>query len=173
MLSQTVFTAFVAAIALQRVAELKLSRRNEQRLRTIGAVEHARWQVTMLAVLHGSWLISTVAEVWILQPVFRPWLATFALLVFAIGQLLRLTAISTLGSRWTVSVHTLPSTRRVSRGLYSRLPHPNYIGVVLEMAALPLIHGAIATAIVFSVLNAIALVLRVDVEARALAEAER
>lgn len=172
MLSHAAFTSFVALVAIQRAAELAYSRRNEARLRARGAIEHATWQVQMLAVLHTAWLASMVVEVWLLRPPLRIGLALSAIVVFACGQILRLAAIRTLGDRWTIGVFTLPATRRVTRGLYSSLRHPNYIGVVLEFAALPLIHSAVTTAVVFSALNAVALVLRIGVESRALTQAE-
>jgi len=172
MVSRVAFTVLVALVAVQRLAELARSRRNEAALRAQGAIEHAPWQVPMLACLHGAWLVSILAEVWLLRPPFRPVLAAFALVGLIVGQGLRLAAIRTLGDRWTVRVMTLPATPRVTRGLYSWLRHPNYAGVVLEIASLPLIHGAVVTAVVFSLLNAVALVLRIGVESRALAEAE-
>lgn len=171
-MSRVAFTIVIALVTIQRLAELAYSRRNEARLRARGAIEHAPWQVLMLAVLHGAWLVSIVAEVWLRRPPFRPGLALLAMAVFMIGQALRLAAIRTLGDRWTVRVMTLPATRRITRGLYSWLPHPNYVGVSLEIASLPLVHGAVVTAVVFSVLNAIALSLRIRVESRALAATE-
>lgn len=172
MVSRTLFTALVLLVAAQRLAELAVSRRHEVALRARGAVEHAPWQVAMLAVLHGAWLVSMVGEVWWRQPSFRPMLALAALSVFLMGQWLRLVAMRALGDRWSIRVLTLPSTRRVAHGPYAWLPHPNYLGVALEIASLPLVHGAVVTAVVFSVLNAVALTLRIGVEARALAEAE-
>jgi methyltransferase len=172
-MNRVAFTLLVALVAIQRLAELAHSRRNEARLRARGAIEHASWQVLMLAVLHGAWFVSIVAEVWLLRPPFRVTLALSAIVIFIAGQALRLAAIRTLGERWTVGVLTLPAAPRVTEGLYSRLPHPNYLGVALEIASLPLVHGAIVTAVVFSVLNAIALVLRIGVESSALAEAEQ
>jgi methyltransferase len=109
---------------------------------------------------------------WLLRPPFRPLLASLAIIVFLVGQLLRIMAIRTLGDRWTVRVLTLPGTPRITQGLYSWLGHPNYIGVTLEIASLPLSHGAVLTAVVFSVLNAAVLMLRISVESRALAESE-
>lgn len=172
MVSRVAFTIFVAMVAVQRLAELVHSRRNEARLRARGAIEHAPWQVGMLTVLHGTWLVAMLVEVWWLRPAFRPELALVALAAFLLGQGLRLAAIRTLGERWTVRVMTVRGAPRVTRGVYSRLHHPNYIGVALEMASLPLVHGAVLTAVTFSVLNAVALGLRIGVEARALAEAE-
>lgn len=172
MVSLVAFTVLVGLVATQRVAEVAHSRKNEARLRAHGAIEHARWQVPMLMVLHAAWLISNLVEVWWLRPPFRPGLAALAIVALVAGQVLRLTAIRTLGGRWTVGVMTLPGTRRVTHGLYSWLRHPNYVGVALEFAALPLIHGAVVTAVAFSVLNALALALRIRVEYRALVEAE-
>lgn len=172
MVSRAVFTVLVLIVAAQRLAELAVSRRHDVQLRARGAVEHAPWQVPMLAVLHGGWLVGMVGEVWWRQPPFNPTLGLVAFLVFLIGQGLRLAAMRTLGDRWSIRVLTLPATRRVAHGPYAWLPHPNYLGVALEIAALPLVHGAVVTAVMFSVLNAVALTLRIGVEARALAAAE-
>jgi len=172
MLSQVVVTGIVALVAIQRLAEFAYSRRNEQRLRARGAMEHAPWQVPMLATLHCVWLVSVVGEIWLMQPPFRPWIGIPAMIVFLTGQLIRVAAMRSLGDRWTVGVFTLSATPRVTRGLYSCLRHPNYVGVALELASLPLVHGSAVTALVFSVLNGIALSFRIDVESRALARAE-
>jgi methyltransferase len=172
MVTQAAFTLIVALVAAQRLAELAHSGRNEARLRARGAIEHAPRQVSMLAMLHGAWLVSMVAEVWLLDRLLQLRDAIPALLLFLIGQLLRLTAIRTLGDRWTVGVWTLPGVPRLRSGLYARLPHPNYLGVALEIAALPLVHGAVVTAVGFSLLNAAALRLRLEVESRALRESE-
>jgi methyltransferase len=172
MLMREAFTLVVTLVAIQRLAELGLSRSNEARLLGRGAIAYAPWQVTLLAALHGMWLTGMVIEVWVLQPPFRAWLAMPAMITFLGGQALRLAAIRTLGERWTVGVLTLPATDRVRLGPYARIPHPNYLGVALEIAALPLVHGAFVTALVFTVLNAIAMATRIAVESRALAEAE-
>ena len=59
----------------------------------------------------------------------------------------------------------------VTGGPYRFLRHPNYLAVVLEMAAVPLIHGAWLTALVFSALNAALLAHRIPAEERALGRA--
>jgi methyltransferase len=59
----------------------------------------------------------------------------------------------------------------VTGGPYRFLRHPNYLAVVLEMAAVPLIHGAWLTAAVFSALNAALLSHRIPAEERALGAA--
>jgi methyltransferase len=168
VVTRVAFTAFVVAVALQRLFEVRVSRRHERALRARGAVESAPAQMPFMIALHAAWLSAMVAEVWLRQPPFRPWVAAAALTVFAAGQALRLLAMRALGPRWTVRVLTLPAVAPVTRGVYRHLRHPNYLGIVLEMAALPLVHGAVWTAVVFSIGNAAMLSARVRAEESAL-----
>jgi methyltransferase len=168
MVSHVLFTGLVAAAAIQRLAEVRHSRRNERALVAQGAREHARWQVPLLAGLHTCWLAAIVVETWWGPAPFRPWLALAALSVFMTGQALRLRAMRALGSRWTIRVMTLPGTPAVTGGIYRYLRHPNYVGVALEIAALPLVHGAVWTSAVFTVANTVVLALRIRAEERAL-----
>jgi methyltransferase len=167
--TRTAFLVLVALVALQRLAEVRRSRRHAQALRARGAIEHAAWQVPIMAGLHGAWLAGTALEVWFLAPPFRASWAIAALLLLALGQGLRLAAMRTLGERWTIRVLTLPATPPIVTGPYRHIRHPNYLGVVLEIAALPLVHGAVYSAVCFSLANAVLLVLRIRVENRALA----
>ena len=168
MLSVWIFVGVVLLVALQRLAELRLSRRHEERLVRRGATEHAPAQVRAMQVLHGSWFISMLLEVVLWQPPLRPWLSVLAGLMFCVGQALRISAMRALGERWTVRVFTLPGARPVTTGVYRHLRHPNYLGVVLEIAALPLVHSAWRTALVFSAANAAIVGLRIRAEERAL-----
>jgi methyltransferase len=168
VLTRTLFTLLVAAVAVQRLAELRRSRRHEAALRAAGAHEHARWQVPMLAAVHTAWLVAACVEVWWLEPPFRPTLAAIAFAGLAAGQGLRYAAMSALGPRWTISVLTLPAAPPVATDVYRYLRHPNYVGVVFEIAALPLVHGAVWTAAIASVVNAAALACRIRAEERAL-----
>ncbi|MDQ2647541.1 MAG: hypothetical protein M3020_27340 [Myxococcota bacterium] len=168
MTSEQVFVAFVALVALQRVAELRLSRRNERWLRERGAQEHAPGHFRAMQLLHTLWFVSSILEVTLLRPLFQTWLAVPAALCFGAGQCLRYAAIRSLGTRWSVRIWTLPGAPPVARGVYRYLRHPNYLGVVLEIAALPLIHSAWRTALLFSVANAALLVVRIRKEEQAL-----
>ena len=86
------------------------------------------------------------------------------------GQGLRYAAIHTLGERWTVRVMTLPGAAPVTHGIYHFIRHPNYLGVMLEIAAVPLIHSAYLTAITFSIANGLLLAWRIRTEEAALNE---
>jgi methyltransferase len=75
-----------------------------------------------------------------------------------------------LGPRWNTRVIIVKDLPLVARGPYRWLKHPNYIAVVVEGFALPLVHTAWITALVFTVLNAVLLLaVRIPVENRALA----
>ena len=168
MTTSQVFVAFVALVALERLAELRLSRRNESQLRKLGACEHASGHFIAMQLLHTLWILSIVLEVTLLKPPFQLWVGVPAALCFGIGQCLRYAAIHALGGRWTVRILTLPGAAPVTQGVYRYLRHPNYLGVVLEIAALPLMHSAWRSALVFTLANAVLLTVRIRKEERAL-----
>lgn len=169
MLSAWVFAGLMLLVALQRLVELRLSRRHEEQLVRLGAIEHAPAQVRAMQALHGCWFVSMLLEVVLWQPPWRPWLSALAVLVFSVGQALRVSAMRALGQRWSVRIYTLLDAPPVTTGVYRHLRHPNYLGVVLEIAALPLVHSAWRTALLFSAANAALLAVRIRAEERALA----
>jgi methyltransferase len=174
MLTRALFTALWALVVVQRLWEVRLSKRHEQKLRNAGAIEHASTQMPWMIALHGAWLVASLLEVWLLQ---RPFIWAFALpalLLFALGQSLRVLAMRTLGERWTVRVITpTRGEAPVTEGIYRYVRHPNYLGVVLEIFALPLVHGAYLSALSFTLLNALLLRARIRAEERALSETSR
>ena len=170
MTTDRIFVVFVALIAAERLGELRVSRQNERRLRELGAREHASEHFIFMQLLHTLWLVSSVLEVTLLRASFQPWVSALAALGFGVGQCLRYAAIHALAGRWTVRVLTLPGAAPVTGGIYRYLRHPNYLGVVLEIAALPLMHSAWRTAVVFSLANAALLAVRIRKEELALHE---
>jgi methyltransferase len=166
--TRVLYTVLVVLVALQRLAELALSRRHERRLRSRGAVEVGAGHYPWMVALHAAFLASCLAEVWLLARPFVPALAAIALAVLVAATALRIWTLRTLGGRWTTRVLVLPGAALVTGGPYRHLRHPNYLAVVLEVAALPLVHTAWATALAFSAANALLLRVRIRVEERAL-----
>lgn len=163
------FSALWLLVVAQRLWEVRLSKRHEAKLRAAGAIEHAAEQMPWMIALHTAWLVATLVEVWWLRRPFVLGVALPAFALFALGQALRLTAMRTLGERWTVKVITPVGAPAVASGIYRYVRHPNYLGVVLEIAALPLVHGAYLSAALFTGLNALLLWRRIRAEERALA----
>ena len=162
------FTGLVALVAVERLWELRLARRNASRLLARGGVEVGAGHYPWMVGLHTAFLASSLAEVWLLGRPFLPVLAVVALAALALASGLRAWAIQTLGERWTTRVIVLPGAARVVSGPYRYLAHPNYLAVALEIAALPLVHGAWMTAVLFSSLDGALLAHRIRTEESAL-----
>ena len=156
-------------VALQRLLELLLARRNETGALARGAVERGRGHYPFIVGLHSAWLVSTLVEGLLRGPEFPAyWPVPLAL--FLLVQPLRYWAILSLGENWNTKILVVPGAKAVSRGPYRYLNHPNYVVVAVEILTFPLIFGAWATALVFTVLNAILLRVRIREENRALRE---
>lgn len=154
-------------VTLQRLGELLVARTNTRRLLADGAVEVAPRHYGLIVVVHAAWL----ARLW-LTVCDRP-VQLLPLALFAVVQLLRVWVLLTLGRRWTTRIIVRPGERLVAAGPYRWLAHPNYTVVVLEIALLPLAFGLWQVAVIFSVLNAAVLAIRIPAEARALQEMTR
>jgi methyltransferase len=149
-------------VTSQRVGELWLSNRNSARLLARGAREHAPAHYPLIVALHAAWL----ATLWLLalpRPIDGFWLAMFVLI-----ELARIWVLASLGPRWTTRIIVLPNAPLVRRGPYRWVNHPNYLVVIAEIAALPLVFGLWQVALIFSFLNAVMLTVRIRQEDRAL-----
>ena len=159
----------VGLVALQRLLELALSRRNERILRARGALERGQRHYPLMVALHSLWLLSTLVE-GILRGPDLPALWPIPLALFLLVQPLRYWAILSLGENWNTRIMAVPGAKLVRRGPYRYLNHPNYVVVVVEILTFPLIFGAWITALVFSILNAALLSERIRQENQALRE---
>lgn len=163
------YVGIVLLVVAQRLVELRLSRRHERALRRQGAVEAGAAHYPWMVALHTAFLVGAPLEVWLLERPFLPWLATVTAILLAAATALRYWTIRTLGERWTTRVICLPGGAIETGGPYRYLRHPNYAAVMAETLALPLLHSAWITALVFGVLNAILLGVRIRVEEALLA----
>jgi methyltransferase len=164
-----VFSALVAATALERLAELVVSARNARWSFERGGAESGRGHFPAMVALHTGLLVACVLEVFLADRPFVPAVGWTALVVVLASQALRWWCIATLGPRWNTRVIVVPGLPLVRRGPYRWLSHPNYVAVVAEGLALPLVHSAWVTAVAFTVLNAVLLLrFRIPAEERAL-----
>jgi methyltransferase len=154
--------AILGFVTLQRLVEVPLARRNTANLLAKGGHEVAAGHYPLIVALHAAWL----ATLWWLapgRPIHLPFLALFALL-----ELGRIWVLRTLGPRWTTRIIVVPGEQLVTRGPYRFVNHPNYLIVIGEIAVLPLVFGLVEVALLFTILNAILLTIRIRAEEKAL-----
>jgi methyltransferase len=166
--SELLFTALIVAVGLERLAELVVSNRNAAWSLSQGGVETGRGHYPPMVLLHTGLLVGALAEVWLRRPEFSPALGLTMLVLVVLSQALRWWCITTLGRRWNTRVIVVPGLAPVTGGPYRFFSHPNYVAVVVEGFALPLVHSAWITAVIFTVLNAALLTVRVRTENDAL-----
>jgi methyltransferase len=135
-------------------------------------MEYGAGHYPIMVALHTALLIGCVTESWLLDRPFVPALGYPMIALALLAQFTRYWVIRTLGGRWTTRVIVVPGTVRVKTGPYRFLRHPNYLAVVVEGIALPLVHSNWITAVVFTVANAALLSVRIRCEDRALEELE-
>lgn len=162
------FSLLVAAVGLERLAELVVSKRNAAWSFARGGVESGQRHYLVMVVLHTGLLAGALVEVWLRRPAFLPVLGWTMLALVLVAQALRWWCIATLGRQWNTRVIVVPGLSRVTGGPYRLMPHPNYVAVVVEGVALPLVHSAWITALVFTLCNAALLSTRIRVENQAL-----
>lgn len=160
-------------LVLQRVSELVLARRNERRAKQRGGIEFGRGHYPVIVLLHALWFLAFNVEgglaslhttqigAWGLWWV---WLS-----IFVAAQLLRYWAIASLGDSWNTRIIVIPGAHRVARGPYAMIPHPNYVAVIAEFIAVPLLVNAPITAVVGTLANLVLLlIVRIPAEREAL-----
>jgi methyltransferase len=165
------YLGLLVLIAAERCFELWLSARNARAARARGGVESGRGHYPVMALVHGALLVACAAEVVFLHRPFPGALGWMCLALVLGAQVLRYWAVLTLGERWNTRVIVVPGAAPVTAGPYRWVRHPNYVAVVVEVAALPLVHGAWLTAAVFSGVNAVVLRTRIRAEEQALGPA--
>jgi methyltransferase len=166
--TRVLYTTLIALVAAGRLVELRIAGRNLRNLIAQGGIEVAPEHYLWMVVLHASFLAACPLEVWLLDRPFIPALGIPMLVLVVLAAALRWWVIHTLHGRWTTRIVCLPGVAPVTAGPYRFLRHPNYLAVIVEMFALPLVHTAWLTAVVFSALNAAILRVRIRAEEEAL-----
>ena len=164
------YLVLLVLIALERLLELARSRRNAAWAFARGGIEVGRGHFRFMTVLHTLFLPACALEVWLLDRQFVLALGLPMLGLVLLAQGLRWWAVATLGRRWNVRTIVVPGLPVVRRGPYRFVRHPNYVAVILEGIAVPLVHGAWLSAAGFTLLNLPLLAIRVRCEEEALAE---
>lgn len=165
----TWYALLIGAVAMERLAEVVVAECNRAWSRAHGGVEFGAGHYPVMVALHTGLLAGCLVEPIMLHRPFLPALGLPMLSIVVAAQVLRWWCITTLNHQWNTRVIVIPGADRVSGGPYRFVPHPNYLAVIAEGFALPLVHSAWITALAFSILNAALLRTRIKVENAALA----
>ncbi|MFD5412947.1 isoprenylcysteine carboxyl methyltransferase family protein [Streptomyces nojiriensis] len=171
--SLTLYLLLIGLVAAERLAELITARRHTAWSLARGGREYGRGHYPAMVGLHTALLVGCVVEPWVAGRPFVPLLGWSALAAAVAAQGLRWWCIATLGKRWNTRVLVVPGLPLVEKGPYRLLRHPNYVAVVAEGVALPLVHTAWMTALGFTVLNLVLLRVRIGCEDAALTDGGR
>lgn len=155
------FILFILFLITQRLSELYIASRNEKWLRSQGAVEYGRGHYPYMVALHTLFIISIVVE-YVVRG--RPPIDVVFLVLFILLLLFKFWALWSLGKYWNTKIFRVPGTGPIKKGPYRLLKHPNYLNVIGEIALIPLVFHLYYTAVIFTVLNAIMLTVRIRVE---------
>lgn len=161
-----VFILFMLFLIAQRLSELVISSRNEKWLLQNGAVEYGKAHYPYLIAMHTLFIVSLITE-YNLRSSHQPHYLLIAL--FFVLTAMKTSVMYTLGRYWTTKIYRIPGAKPINTGIYRYLKHPNYIIVIIEIAAIPMAFSLYYTALAFSMLNAIMLAIRIPQENRALA----
>lgn len=164
----TAYLIFLGLVAVERLVELRISRRNLRRALVRGGVETGKGHYPFLVLVHTLFLLSCAGEVLWFRSAFPGPVGWIALAGALGAQALRYWVIATLGDRWNVRIVVVPHLPPVTGGPYRWVRHPNYLAVAIEILCVPMVHGAWRTALVFSLANLVLLSIRIPEEERAL-----
>ena len=159
---------FILVIGVERLVELVVARRNAAWSIAHGGKEFDRGHYPVMVGMHGLLLVACIVEVWAMHRPFIPWLGWPMVAVVLLSTVVRWWCIAVLGKYWNTRIIVIPDAPLVRRGPYRWMRHPNYAAVTAEVAALPLVHSAWLTAMVFSIANALVLNVRIRAEDAAL-----
>ncbi|MBB6444329.1 isoprenylcysteine carboxyl methyltransferase family protein [Bacillus benzoevorans] len=163
----SIFYTFILLLAVQRICELVIAKRNEQWMKKRGAREYGQRHYHFIVLIHVLFFVVYFLEVTAGDKELTPvW--PFLLSLFALTQLVRIWAITSLGKYWNTRIIVLPGATLVKKGPYRFMRHPNYLVVSLEFLIIPLLFEAYMTAIIFTLMNFLILSIRIPAEEKAL-----
>jgi methyltransferase len=168
MTTQQLFTLLILMVGLERLAELLVANRNARWSKSRGGVETGAEHYPFMVLLHVALLAGPLIEMQVFDRPFIPWLGWPMLVLVFAAQALRWWCIAVLGKQWNTRVIVIPGLVLVQRGPYRWLKHPNYVAVVIEGIALPLVHSNWMVAVGFTIANIAVLRARLRVENEAL-----
>jgi methyltransferase len=161
------FILFISFLNIQRLSELLIASRNEKWLLSQGAIQYGQGHYPFIVAMHTLFIVSIIAE-YVFTPNSK--IDFVFLVLFLLVLAFKFWALSSLGKYWNTKIYRIPGVYPIKKGPYKIFKHPNYMEVCLEIAIIPLVFHLYYTAVIFTVLNAIMLTVRITVENKVWAE---
>jgi methyltransferase len=162
------YFGLLALIALERLLELYISKRNQRRMASRGIQKISEPHFPWMVAVHTALLVGAGLEVWLFRRPFLLWLAIPMFVLFFFAQAMRVWVVRTMSGHWNAEIMDSTQLGVVTGGPYRWVRHPNYVAVVAEFIAIPLLHTAWITAVAGSLADLWVLRSRIDVEDRVL-----
>ena len=153
---------------MQRVWELRIAKRNESKVKQLGGVEVGENHYFLFILLHVAFFICLIVETKVLHTQLLTSEGIILWIIFICTQVFRIWCIQSLGIYWNTKIIIVPHHKRVTRGPYQFVNHPNYMIVAIELYIIPMLVGAYITAVIFPVLHVLLLCIRIPAENEAL-----
>ena len=160
-----VFFLFMSFLIFLRIAELLFSKKNEKWLLQNGAIESGKSHYPFMVMLHTLFIFSLVYEY---TTQSNTSYSSFLMILYFLTILVKIWVISALGSFWNTKIFHIPHIQPIKKGIYRYIKHPNYVIVIIEIALIPMIFHLYYTALIFSILNALMLYVRIKEENKVL-----
>lgn len=154
------FILFISFVVVQRLLELGIAGKNERWARSQGAVEYGQEHYPFIVALHTLFIVAMIAEYSLSRGQFN----LFVLILFLLLIALKIWVLSSLGKYWNTKILRVPGALVVRKGPYRWFKHPNYFIVVCEIIVIPMVFHLVYTAVIFTVLNALMLRVRIREE---------
>ena len=164
------YLTFLILNALEMLVEVGISAKNSAQLAKQGAIEIGPKLLPVMAAFYGlmyagsfleySYFPKTLSVVW----------ATSFLSVYILAKVLKFWAVWALGASWTMKVLIIPGSRVAIGGPYRWIKHPNYVAVMMELAATPLLGKSYVTFAVAFTGFLVVLYYRIRLEEEALTQ---
>jgi methyltransferase len=155
------FYGFILFIIVQRLSELFVNKRNEKWLLQQGAVQYGQAHYPFMIALHTLFIVSLVVE-YVLRGGAQ--ISYSLLTIYFLILVFKCYTLAAIGKYWSTKIYRIPGLSPVLKGPYKYFKHPNYTEVVLEIGVIPLIFHLYITAIIFTILNAWMLYVRIKEE---------
>jgi methyltransferase len=152
------------------LVEARRAAGNERAQRARGGIEPAGDVYPLMRLAYPAAFVAMIAEGALRDGAPSTAVVLAGALVFVAAKAIKWWAIVALGPFWTFRVIVVPGAALVARGPYKWLRHPNYVGVMGELAGVALVAGApVAGAVAFLAFGALVM-KRIAIEERTLRE---